>query len=320
MSPAESTEHERPRCGTRFLNGKRVACAVCLVGVVAVLMLRSKAVQDRQQNAKSVGGAIAASPSISSKLGATATESMTMADVIDRARQVRQSMAESLHDYTATFVKQERSQEGELGPRSVIAMKVQTPFRDPSGTAPKRVFLNFIEPAAKAGRKVIWGEDLYDGKMAVHEVGMLLGLKTIWLDPNGMIAMQGQRYPISEIGMIKLVEKLIQRGEQDLDNPNLKITMVPDHDFGGLKTELLQVQRQQPSGQRHDFSLAEIVLDPERMLILQFRSFGWPDSDSSDDRSPPLLESYSYEDVQVNVGLSEMDFDVKNPEYGFPAF
>ena len=87
-----------------------------------------------------------------------------------------------------------------------------------------RVYLSFQSPSSVKGREVIWGEDLYDGKMAVHEVGLLLSMKTFWLDPNGIFAMQGQRYPISEIGLVRLVEKLIERGPVDRDSPDVSVT------------------------------------------------------------------------------------------------
>ena len=32
----------------------------------------------------------------------------------------------------------------------------------------------------------------------------------------------------------------------------------------------------------------------------------------------PLLESYTYYDVKLNVGLTEDDFDPANPEYRYP--
>lgn len=244
-------------------------------------------------------------------------QSLTMAEVIGRATAVRDSMSKNLQDYTARFVKQERNDDGVLGEETIMTMKVQSKLRSEDDQAPMRVFLRFEAPQSQAGRKVIWGEDLYDGKMAVHETGMLLSLKTIYLDPNGLIAMQGQKHPISEIGLVKLVEKLIERGAKDVDSPDLQITLTPDHDFNDRKTELLRVVRSKPTDDEDDFQVAEIVLDPGRQLILRYRSFGWPENDSDD---PPLLESYTYEDVEINVALTDTDFDVKNPEYGYPAF
>lgn len=242
---------------------------------------------------------------------------LVMADVLDMAMAARAHMAEKLDDYTAKFVKQERGDDGVLGEESVIQMKVQTRLRGDTEDAPMRVYLDFQAPAAMKGREVIWAQDLYDGKMVVHEVGMLLGLKRIWLDPNGMIAMQGQRYPISQIGMVRLVEKLIERGERDRDNPDIEVILTEDYEFNGRSTELIQIRRGKPTEEEEDFSLAEIVIDKERQLVLLYRSFGWPENNED---SPPMIESYSYQDVEMNVGLTVEDFSPDNPAYSFPAF
>lgn len=239
-----------------------------------------------------------------------------MADVLEMARRARAAMAENLDDYTARFVKQEVDHRGVLGEQTEMLIKEQTRLRGDREDAPLRVYLKFLAPQSLHGREVIWGEDLYDGRLAVHEVGLLLSLKTIWLDPNGIFAMQGQRYPISEIGLVRLVEKLIERGEQDRDSPDVRVTLHTDHRLGDLATQLIQVRRTRPGGRQDDFSRAEIVIDPQRQLILRYRAFGWPEAA---DQPPPLQESYTYYDVQTNVGLTEADFDVNNPQYGFPA-
>ncbi len=242
-------------------------------------------------------------------------DKMTMAKVLDMARAAREHMATSLDDYTARFVKQEVDASGKLAEESEMVMKVQTRLRNESDDAPMRVYLKFNSPESVAGREVIWAADLHDGQMAVHETTFLLNLKTIWLDPNGVIAMQGQRYPISEIGLVKLVEKLIERGQEDVDDPDVTVSLTEGHSIGDTATQLIQVRRAKPSEREDDFSLAEISIDPERQLILQFRSFGWPESEGAE---PPLIESYTYHDVKTNVGLSEQDFDPTNSEYGFP--
>lgn len=244
-------------------------------------------------------------------------DQMTMADVLQMASDARQHMAEHLNDYTARFVKQERNEDGQLSEVTEFEIKVQTRLRGDTEEAPMRVYLNYLSPPNLKGREVIWADDLHDGKMVVHEVGLLLGMKRIWLDPNGMIAMQGQRYPISHIGMVRLVEKLMERGEKDRDNPDIQVSLIKDHTIDDVSTELIRVQRRKPSTDEDDFSLAEIAIDPKRQLILQYRSFGWPEQANDE---PPLLESYTYHDVKINVGLTEADFSPDNPEYSFPAF
>jgi len=226
-------------------------------------------------------------------------------------------MQEHLGDYTARFVKQEVDTNGVLGGETELEMKVRTRLRGDDPPAPMRVYLKFLSPESIKGREVIWGEDLYDGKMAVHEVGMVLGLKTLWLDPTGMLAMKGQRYPISEIGIVRLVEKLIERGEKDRGNPDITVSLTENFVYDDQPMHLIRVRRSKPGEGEDNFSLAEIVFDPQRKLILSYRSFGWPEQVGQE---APLLESYSYHDVQANVGLTDEDFNYQNEEYNFPAF
>ncbi len=253
--------------------------------------------------------------------GDSNTRQASMADVLELARQARQQMSTSLNDYSARFVKQETDTSGVLTEESEILMKVQTRLRNETDDAPMRVYLKFTRPDSVNGREVIWGEDIYDGNMQVKEAG-LLGLMTISLDPNGMIAMRGQRYPISEIGMVRLVEKLIERGERDVDSPDISVTITGDYRVGDVPAELIQVRRSKPAGGEDDFALAEIAYDPDRQLILSYRSFGWPQEGehvASDDIGQlPLQESYTYHDIKTNVGLTDSDFDTSNPEYSFP--
>lgn len=242
---------------------------------------------------------------------------LTMGQVLEMAQAARKKLSESLDDYSARFVKQEMDQSGVIGPETEMTMKVQTRMRGDGEEAPLRVYLRFSAPEAIKGREVLWAEDLNGGKMAVHEVGLLFSLKTLWLDPTGMIAMQGQRYPISQIGLVRLVEQLIERGEKDRDNPDISVVLTEQHPFDGLMTQLIQVHRARPSGEPDDFSLAEIVIDPQRQLVLSFRSFGWPEEEGE---QSPVLESYSYYDVQTNIGLTDADFVTTNDAYSFPAF
>jgi Protein of unknown function (DUF1571) len=242
---------------------------------------------------------------------------LSVDDVLQRANTVFDGMSKTLSDYSGEFVKRERSLDGVLGDPTRFEMKAQTRFRQSDGDAAMRVFLKFKEPQKVAGRKVIWGEDLYDGKMAVHEVGFLLNLKTIWLDPNGIVAMKGERYPISEIGLVRLAEKLIERGNRMRKETGIVITEQADYSFDDRKATLYRIERAQPSKEEDDFSIAEVVIDFDRNLVLAYESYGWPEAGSSD---RPLLESYQYLNVQTNIGLTDKDFDVKNPEYGYPSF
>jgi hypothetical protein len=294
-------------------NRKRTAalaiCAMIAGGYLAVRLQRGTSVASSTTHAIDV-------PMEESSDSQASNDQATMSDVLDMAIAARKHIATTLDDYTATFVKQEADENGVLGEETVIEMKIQTRLRNDTDDAPMRVYLKFLKPEANKGREVLWGEDLYDGKMGVHEVGFLIGLKSAWLDPNGMIAMQGQRYPISEIGVTRLVEKLISRGELDRNNPDVSVAIKQDHKFDDNPATLIQVRRAKPGADpEDDFSLAEITIDTERQVILQYRSFGWPGKKTD---PPPLQESYTYKNLKTNVGLTDADFDYQNPAYTFP--
>ena len=145
-----------------------------------------------------------------------------------------------------------------------------------------------------------------------HAVVLLRGLPT--LDTKHSVAIVELDPESDDFG--RIVFELIERGEKDRDNPDISVKIITDHELDGRPTHLIQIKRKKPSNEDDDFSLAEIILDPERQLILCYRAFGWPDEP---DGKPILRESYTYHDVKTNVGLTDADFDPKNPEYNFPA-
>ena len=63
-----------------------------------------------------------------------------------------------------------------------------------------------------------------------------------------------------------------------------------------------------------EYYLAQIYIDDERLLPLKYASFSWP---KSPDGMPELLEEYTYQDLSLNAGLKDIDFDPNNPAYGF---
>lgn len=241
---------------------------------------------------------------------------MTLRDVVELAHQARRHMSEHLDDYTARFIKQDRNIRGVLQEQEEMAIKVMTRLRGDTETAPFRIYLKFVAPERVAGREVIYREDKFDAKMVVHEVG-LLGFKKLFLDPHGLLAMQDQRHPITNAGMVHLIEDLMEEAEPDLDNPHIRVVTVPDFELAGQTYELIQIHCDQPRGTgEEDYALAEIVLDRERMLLHMYRSFGFPEHEGD---PLPLIESYQFLDVETNVGLTEQDFEPDNPEYNFPA-
>jgi hypothetical protein len=63
-----------------------------------------------------------------------------------------------------------------------------------------------------------------------------------------------------------------------------------------------------------DFHVARIFIDDRLGIPVRYEAYDWPAAEGS---QPQLIEAYTYLDVQVNVGLTDADFDHENAEYNF---
>jgi hypothetical protein len=271
-------------------------------------------------------------PSTATKPNTTAQElvaqTSSLESVIARAEAALKRFRSEVRDYTGTLTKRERissSLGDSLGEPQSMSIKIRSRKYAPSvdkssdsNATPKVVeglhaYLRFTKPSNVAGREVIWIEGKNDNQLTVHEAGML-NLMSMNLDPNGTLAMVGSRYPITEIGIEKLLEKLIERGSKDKLSETSEVTVTPGSMFGKLACDRIRIVH--PNKQDGlDFHIAEVWIDPRNEIPLYYASYDWPKNPGE---SPELLEEYGYSDLQLNVGLSDSDFDPKNKEYQFP--
>ncbi|MEM9369179.1 MAG: DUF1571 domain-containing protein [Planctomycetota bacterium] len=239
----------------------------------------------------------------------------TLPEVIAMAETALEHLITNVDDYTATLIKEEKDRNGVLQSANTIEMKVATRHVGGKSGSPLKVYLKFVAPNAVKGREVIWVENENDNKLSVREAGILGAMMTASLAPDGMLAMRGQRYPIWQIGLTNLIEQLIERGGEDIGDPNVSVTLESDFPYDGMRLTRIVLRRSSPSGKDNDFSSAEVIVDQKRQLVLKFCSYDWPDAPED---SPEVIESYSYQNVKLNVGLTDLDFDTENPEYTFP--
>jgi hypothetical protein len=231
------------------------------------------------------------------------------------------SMEATLIDYRGRLVKRERVGNS-LGAETEMDFKIRT--RRQGGTAGVQpqsmgVYLAFRRPESTKGREVIWVENQNDGKLIAHDAGLAALIK-LSLEPNGFLAMQGNRYPLTEIGFKNLVRQLLVRSERVKAEGGAEVSFSESYDVGGRPCLLIQVRPHATNGEvspntQLDFSLAEIAIDQERQIPLRYAAYGIL---KPGQELPDLLEEYTYYDVELNVGLTPADFDITNPEYAFP--
>ncbi len=226
-----------------------------------------------------------------------------------------------IKDYECLIVKRERIR-GVLNEYEYMYAKIRN-HKEENGkmTTPLSVYLNFQKPNNVAGREVIWVEGANSGKLCAHEGGLIGRLPALWLDPNGALAMKGNLYPISEIGIENLVAKLIQRGNREKQaDPKGEVTVVTMTKGAKLGSgvdkrpcTILQISHPAMRG-GFEFQLAQIFIDDEYNLPVRYVAFGWP---AAGEKGSPILEEYNYTKIKFNIDLKDADFDPANPIYKY---
>jgi len=249
--------------------------------------------------------------------------------ILQRALKSLEHHRREHHSYTATMIKRERIS-GKLAPENRMLLKLRyrsDPSQSPSiedssidaGSRPMDVYLKFLEPKSLAGREVIWRQGEDDNRLIVHEVG-LLNLARIPLAPSSGLAMMGNKYPITDIGIEKLIEKLIEKGERDRARGDCQISRSEEVTIAGRRCERIEIIHPEPTtvheGQKisHEFYRAVVDIDIEHQIPIHYAAYQWPRGGDE----PELDEEYTYSDLTLNVPLNDSDFDPDNSEYDYP--
>jgi hypothetical protein len=229
------------------------------------------------------------------------------------AREGLEHIEADVRDYTATVIKRERIKD-KLTDHIYMQVKIRhRQVRDGVVVAPFSAYIRFLQPRSLEGREAIWVEGRNGGKIVAHDRG-IKNILRLHLDPTGTLAMWGNRYPITDIGFRNLVEKLIEKAEEDRKHGDCDVEFVGTAKVDGRLCTMIQVTH--PVRQPHfDFYRARIFVDQELNIPIRYAAWSWPEYAGG---PPLLLEEYTYRDVRLNVGLTDADFDPDNPRYNYP--
>jgi hypothetical protein len=233
---------------------------------------------------------------------------------LDIAAKALALIQSTISDYTCTLVKQERINGTVQEPEFVFTKVRNRKVEGSRIVVPFSVYMKFIKPDGIRGREVIYVENQNDGKMVAHEGGVKgKFIPSVWLSPESALAMRNNRYPITEVGVLTLTERLIDRGNRDRKHPDCTLEFLKNAKINGRPCTCLQVQHpvRRPY---YAFHLARVFVDDELGVPVRYESYDWPVRQGG---PPQLIESYTYLNMQVNVGLTDEDFDHTNPNYNF---
>jgi len=204
--------------------------------------------------------------------------------------------AERINDYTAIFHKQEVVK-GKMLPQENIFLKFQKPFS---------VYMRWLEGPFE-GQEVLYVRDKYKGKLIGHKGGFF-GFVTLSLDPKGRRAMKGNRYPITEAGLAKVITRVLKDLEKGEAEGILQLSHKQSVEVFGRMSRMIIIRL--PDDPERGFSAARINLwiDLENGLPIKAEFFDW---------DLKKVGSYGYKNLMLNVGLTANDFDRNNSSYRF---
>jgi hypothetical protein len=250
---------------------------------------------DRVQSARHISQVLTIAPLavvVASVPGVSTTKSVSVRDCTDRLRHGRDWLR-TVPDYSALFYKQEKVH-GELRELETIQLKVRH--------APFSVAMSW----EGNGRQAYYLEGTNGNRMTVLMGGWKRRLGWINLELHSTLALQYARYPITDVGMLKLTEQLLERFEPyEQRTDGVRCGWLADAAIGGRDCQVFSAEYASPTV-NPDYRRSLVWLDKEWSVPLAMENFDW---DVSDTTNPDgLVERYVYEEVRLRRGLSDVDF------------
>ena len=239
---------------------------------------------------------------------ASQSEPATLEEALAAAHRALGEIEHDIRDYSAIIIKKERS--GDKSTETVMFAKVRE--------KPFSVYLYFFarrdDPSVK-GREVIYVQGRNDGRLLVHTPGFIAGrLGTVSLNPTGFLAMNGERHPITEIGLANLCRQLIQRGESLGDPSQVQVKRYRHARIDTRACTLLEITYPVHEPRICGY-LVRIFLDDQWHFPIRVEVYQLP---LDHGQGPQLEEEYTYLHLKLNNGYGDADFDTKNRQYKFP--
>lgn len=225
-----------------------------------------------------------------------------------RLAEKSQKTLESVTDFQATFHKMEIVRKKRVP--HIMQMKLRH--------KPFSVYLKFLDP--HEGREVIYVDGQNDGNILAHETGFKSIAGTISVDPTSRRAMKEGKHPITEIGIAKMLQGVIDVWKKEKKVAGGKLNYYPNAKIESshknlISIECIVVETIQPRKKRGiEFHITRLYIDKKTNLPVRVEHFGFPRRTSEE---PPLVAQYTYWNVKTNVNLRDIDFDTNNPNYGF---
>ena len=114
--------------------------------------------------------------------------------------------------------------------------------------------------------------------------------------------------------MLNMLRRLVEVGQEDTKYGECEVKFFEGAKINDRSCTCIQVVHPVPR-RNFLFHVARIFVDDELNLPVRYEAYDWP---KNPDDGPQLSEEYTYLNIKVNNGFTDLDFDVANSNYQFP--
>ncbi len=193
---------------------------------------------------------------------------------------------EGVKDYKAVFLKREESQ-GVLGEQETLFLKFEKPFK---------IFLHWFDTHRK-GLQVLYERGRHDGKLAIHQPGLLLGLApVIFLEQSSPWVREGsETHDIEDAGIGNFLQDLSKSAKKGVSEGKIDVKL--SQTDAGTETDVTFPGSLDGSG--YIASRVETFFDAKTKLPIRMRLYDW---------TGKVTGVYEYKDLRLNVGAEDSEF------------
>jgi len=219
-------------------------------------------------------------------------------DVRDPEQWIAQTEAayDEITSYTAVLHKQQRIA-GELLAEETILIKFKKPFS---------LYLNWIESPHK-GSELLYVQGWNEDRVRAHRGGFFRFV-TRNLEPTAPELMKGNLRPVTDIGIGQLINIVAANIRKAIEADELTFAALGKETVYGKATQMVEITFPQASAKEYDAYRFVINQDIESGILIRIRAY---------DQSDQLIESYGYENLDLDAPLTDADFAPDHPDYRF---
>jgi hypothetical protein len=198
-------------------------------------------------------------------------------------------------NYTAVFHRIERVN-GKLTAEEVSTFKFKRLFK---------IYMRCLSPVQ--GQESLYVKGANDDKIKAHGTG-LTSFITVNLDPNGSRAMKNSRHPITDAGLEFLITKISTNLQRCVRAGEFASKDHGVQTIYGRKTQEIEGILPKDAAKGYYCYRCIVNFDLETRMPIRTQIYDWDDK---------LVEYYGFENLKLDPGLTDKDFDPNNAAYHF---